>query len=86
MNLNEITPENLDSVAKKWEEDRLEVLVRENVMTLGDDYRQAKRVLAELEIRCKIRAIKLKEQHGFADKEIAELFGLTVRKVRSWLK
>jgi len=86
LKLTDITPETLDQVSWEWEENRIEQLVRDSVMRLGDDLRKARAVQDNLELRAKIRAMKLFYQHDMEKKEIANLLGITVREVSKWLK
>lgn len=86
LKLTDITPETLDQVSWEWEENRIEQLVRDSVVRLGDDLREARAVQDNLELRAKIRAMKLFHQHDMDKKEIANLFGITVREVSKWLK
>mgnify|MGYP001078578343 CR=1 FL=1 len=86
LKLTDITPETLDQVSWEWEENRIEQLVRDSVVRLGDDLREARAVQDNLELRAKIRAMKLFHQHDMDKKEIANLLGITVREVSKWLK
>lgn len=86
LTLDEITVETLDRVAEQWEEDRIIGLVRSEAMSLGDEFRRARYLHYETEMRVKIRAMKLFYQFDFTKKEIAELFGVETREVGKWLK
>lgn len=86
LKLEEITPETLDAVAAEWEEKRLDGLVRDSMIKLGRDLRRKRSEQAQVEMRVKIRAMKLYNQHGFTKREIAELLGVETREVSRWLK
>lgn len=84
--LNDITADKLDEVAWEWEENRIHNLVRESVMNLGSQLRKSRMETNHLEVRSKIRALQLHNQHGMDVKEIAWLFGLEVKEIRRWLR
>lgn len=86
LKLEEITPDNLDLVAAQWEEQRIDGLVRDSMVSLGHELRQKRDEQAQVEMRAKIRAMKLYNQHGFAKREIADLLGVDPREVTKWLK
>lgn len=84
--IEDITPDTLDRIAKQWQEDRIEALLRANMVELGKDLRRARDAAVNAETRAKIRASKLFHQYKMAPKEIAEMLGLHVNEVRAWLK
>lgn len=84
--INDISIDVLDEVERRWEEDRIIGLVRDNFIALGEQYRKARYEFSVLEARVKIRAMRLYHQHGFSKTEIADLLGLELKEVRRWLK
>jgi predicted ArsR family transcriptional regulator len=83
--LNQVTPELLREMEQEREEQNLRRLIRDNVMQLGRQYRQAYSEAFNLEVRCKLRARQLHD-YGFEPKELQELFGVEKRVINRWLK
>lgn len=81
-----ITPEVLDQVAAEWEEEKIMSLIRANVVKLANEMHESRAQTSNLEMRAKIRAMRLYYDHKMSKKEIAELFGITTYEVTKWLK
>lgn len=86
LKLTDITPETLDQVSWEWEENRIDRLLRESLVRLGEELRSARDIQHALEMKAKIRAMKLFYQHDMGKQEIADLLGIKVREVSKWLK
>jgi len=84
--LEDITPETLDQIAWEWEEARIGLLVREHMVTLGQQLARARAEAGNAELRAKMRALKLHRDCEMPAKEIAELLDIEVKEVRCWLK
>jgi hypothetical protein len=84
--IENITADTLDEVAREWEENRIEQVVRNNFIKLGDEYRQQRYEFSVLEAKVKIRAMRLYHYHKLSKAEIAEMLGIEVKEVRRWLK
>ena len=85
LQVDDITREVLDELEEAWEQTRLKNLVRDEVVKLGRDHRQAQIHAERVEGQCMIRARKL-FMLGFERREIAELFGVTRAVVNRWTK
>ena len=85
LQVDDITRDVLDELEEAWEQTRLKNLVRDEVIKLGRDYRQAQIQVERVEGQCIIRARKL-FMLGFERREIAELFGVTRAVVNRWTK
>lgn len=85
LQVDEITREVLDELEEAWEQTRLKNLVRDEVVALGRQFRQAQIQVERVEGHCMIRARKL-FMLGFERREIAELFGVTRAVVNRWTK
>lgn len=86
LKLEDITPETLDQVAAEWQEKRLNDLARDSMIKLGRDLRRKRQEQTNVEMKAKIRAMRLYNQHDFTKKEIADLLGVETREVSKWLK
>ena len=85
LQVDEITREVLDELEEQWEQTRLKNLVRDEVVELGREFRQAQIQVERVEGHCMIRARKL-YMLGFERREIGELFGVTRAVVNRWTK
>jgi len=85
LQVDEITRDVLDELEEQWEQTRLKNLVRDEVVQLGRQYRQALIHAEKLEGQCMMRARKL-FMLGFDRREIAELFDVTRAVVTRWTK
>lgn len=86
MKLKDITVDTLNEYDKVKEETNVTNLTRQSVMKLADELHAAKYEYVLLEVKAKIRVLCLYYQHGFDVDEIAQMFDLDKRKIRSWLK
>lgn len=85
LQVDEITRDTLDQLEEQWEQTRLKNLVRDEVVKLGRQFRQAQIQEERLEGQCMMRARKL-YLLGFDRREIAELFEVTRARVIKWTK
>ena len=85
LQVDEITRDTLDQLEEQWEQTRLKNLVRDEVVKLGRQFRQAQIQEERLEGQCMMRARKL-YLLGFDRREIAELFDVTRTRVIKWTK
>jgi len=85
LQVDDITREVLDELEEAWEQTRLKNLVRDEVVALGRQFRQAQIQEERLEGQCMMRARKL-YLLGFDRREIAELFEVTRTRVTKWTK
>jgi len=85
LQVDEITRDVLDELEEQWEQTRLKNLVRDEVVALGRQFRQAQIQVERVEGHCMIRARKL-FMLGFDRREIGELFDVTTSRVNKWLK
>ena len=83
--LHEITPTLIEGLLEQSEEDRLRSLVRSEVQTLSGQWKRAKREATELLTCCKMRAKKL-HNLGVDYEAIAEMFGVPVRTIGTWVR
>lgn len=86
MRLEDITPESLAEVSRLWDEKRIHDLVRDSMIGLGKELRKTRAAANNVEVRAKIRALKLHNEYEFTKKEIASLLGLDTREINKWLK
>ena len=85
LQVDEITRDTLDQLEEQWEQTRLKNLVRDEVVALGRQFRQAQIQEERLEGQCMMRARKL-YMLGFSKREIGELFDVTTSRVNKWVK
>ena len=83
--LHEITPALIEQLMEQSEEDRLRSLFRSEVETLAGHWKRAKREASELLTCCKMRAKRL-HNLGVDHVEIAEMFGVPVKTVGTWVR
>ena len=83
--LHEITPTLIEQLLGQSEEDRLRALTRSEVQTLSGQWKRAKREATELLTCCKMRAKKL-HNLGVDYEAIAEMFGVPVRTIGTWVR
>ena len=83
--LHEITPTLIEQLLEQSEEDRLRALTRSEVQTLSGQWKRAKREATELLTCCKMRAKKL-HNLGVDYEAIAEMFGVPVRTIGTWVR
>jgi len=83
--LDEITPELMEELAAEAEEQHLYMLTQYEVRSLGDELEVAVTHASRLLARCQLRAIRL-DNLGVDVAEIANMFGVSVRTVRKWLR
>jgi len=85
MLINRITMDVLDRFDEEAEQQRLEVLTRDEMLKMGRSYRAQSHLLELVEVRCRIRASRLYNL-GYTKNEIAEAFDVPRRTVTAWLK
>ena len=85
LKLEQVTPEKIRELCEERAEQRLESLVRAEVIALAEEFQIAKQFAEEMQARCQIRAFKLSNL-GYGKAELAELFDVPARTVGDWLK
>lgn len=86
VSVEDITVETLDEVAAELNENRILNLTRDEVIQIGEKLRAARKYASDIELRARLRAMKLHFQHGMEPKEIAQLLMLSHWEIKRWLK
>lgn len=83
--IEDISVDLLDELEAEWEDQRIRVLVRQEIIDLGDRYRQAQLEQNRLGLLCMLRARKLMLL-GYRRSELAPMFGVDKRTINKWTK
>lgn len=83
--VEDITVDLLDELEQEWEEQRIRVLVRQEIIDLGERLAQTQLVLNRLELIAMLRARKL-VMLGCERKELETLFGVDRKTILKWTK
>lgn len=83
--VEDITVDLLDELEQEWEEQRIRLLVRQEIIDLGERLAQTQLDLNRLELIAMLRARKL-VMLGYKRKELETLFGVDRKTILKWTK
>jgi len=82
--MEEISPEKLAKIDQEMMDLRIHDLTLSSLHKLSKDRKEAVDKLSNLELQCKVRAMKA-HSIGFSKRELAEIFNVTTNTITKWV-